>query len=407
MAIGATGLKAQYAPGLSRMETTKPWSISASLRGFYDDNYFAQPKGAKDESFGFEVRPRLAFNLPREQTFIGGAYTYGLKYYEARDDDPIDQSHEVDLRIEHRFSERLKLNLNENFVYAQEPEVVEGGGGGTITTFRTDADVMRNRASAEATMRATENLGVSFGYENGWYDYQDDDDPGSRSALLDRLEHLVRLDARWQARPDLVGIVGYQFGLVNYTADQLLSLTGPLRSGDRDTRSHFGYVGGEYTVSEELSLAGRVGVEYIEYTELDDTELSPYADVSGTYRYVPGSYVQLGVRHRHNPTDLAGAGTPGGVTKDQETTTVYGSIHHRITARIAANLVGQYQRSVFNGGALDGDLDNFFLAGVNLQYEINQNWSAEAGYNYDRLDSDAAFRSFSRNRIYAGVRLQY
>lgn len=414
MAIGATGLKAQYAPGLSRMETTKPWSISASLRGFYDDNYFAQPKGAEDQSFGFEVRPRVAFNLPREQTFIGGAYTYGLKYYEARDDDPIDQTHEVDLRVEHRFSERLKLNLNENFVYAQEPEVVEGGGGGTITTFRTDADVMRNRASAEATMRATENLGVSFGYENGWYDYQDDNDPGSRSALLDRLEHLVRLDTRWQARPDLVGIVGYQFGLVNYTADELLTDFGTnavpanaLRSGDRDTRSHFGYVGAEYTLSEELSFAGRLGVEYIEYTELDDTELSPYADVSGTYRYVPGSYVQLGVRHRHNPTDLAGDGTTGGVTRDQETTTIYGSIHHRITARIAANLVGQYQRSVFNGGALDGDLDNFFLAGVNLQYEINQNWSAEAGYNYDRLDSDAVFRSFSRNRIYAGVRLQY
>ncbi|HKQ36586.1 MAG TPA: outer membrane beta-barrel protein [Verrucomicrobiae bacterium] len=411
VAIGATGLKAQYAPGLSRTESSKPWSISASLRGFYDDNYFAQPKDLKDDSFGFEVRPRVAFNLPREQTFIGGAYTYSMKYYDAREDDPIDHSHEVDLRIEHRFSERLKVNLNDNFVYAQEPEVVEGSGT-TLTTFRTDADVMRNRASAEVTARATESLGVSFGYENGWYDYQDDNDPGSRSALLDRLEHLIRLDARWQANPDLVGIVGYQFNLINYTADEFLVaptllVPNPLKSGDRDTRSHFGYVGGEYTLSEELSFAGRVGVEYIEYTELDDTELSPYADVNGTYRYVPGSYVQVGVRHRHNPTDLAGTGTAGSVTKDQETTTLYGSVHHRITARIAANLVGQYQRSVFNGGLLDGDIDNFFLAGVNLQYEINQNWSAEAGYNYDRLDSDAGGRSFSRNRIYAGVRLQY
>src|SRR6185503_8242958 len=110
---------------------------------------------------------------------------------------------------------------------------------------------------------------------------------------------------------------------------------------------------------------------------------------------------------RHNPTDLAGSGTASGVTLDQDTTTVYGAVHHRITARIAANVVGQYQRSVFNGGTLDGELDNFFLAGLNLQYEISQNWSAEAGYNYDRLDSDVGGRSFSRNRIYAGVRLQY
>lgn len=407
VAIGATGLKAQYAPGLTRMETSKPWSVSASLRAFYDDNYFAQPNEFADESFGFEVRPRVAFNLPREQTYFGGSYTYGLKYYEAREDDSIDQSHEVDLKVDHRFSERLKLNLKDNFVYAQEPEVVEGSTS-TLTTFRTDADVFRNRASADLRAQATETFGVGVGYENGWYDYQDDDDPGSRSALLDRLEHTFRLDGLWQARPDLVGIVGYQLGLINYTADEALSTAvGALNSDDRDTTSHFGYVGAEYTFSEELSFAGRVGVEYIEYTELDEDDVSPFADVSSTYRYVPGSYVQFGVRHSHNPTDVVGLGTASDVTLDQETTTVYGSVHHRITARIAANLMAQYQRSVFNGGSSDGDIDNFLLAGLNLQYEITQNWSAEAGYNYDRLDSDEIGRSFSRNRIYAGVRLQY
>jgi hypothetical protein len=409
VAISVTGLKAQYAPGLSRTESSKPWSISASLRGFYDDNYFAQPKDLAAESFGFEVRPRIAVNVPREQTYFGAAYTYSMKYYEAREDDPIDNAHEVDLKIDHRFNERFKVNLNDNFVYAQEPEVVEGSGG-TITTFRTDGDVLRNRASADLVAQFTESLGLGFGYENGWYDYLDEG-PGSRSALLDRLEHLVRLDTRWQARPDLVGLIGYQFNLINYTADEFLvnppPAVGALTSGARDTTSHFGYVGAEYTLSEELSFAGRLGVEYVEYTELDETDLSPYADVNGTYRYVPGSYVQLGVRQRHNPTDLAGSGTASGVTLDQDTTTVYGAVHHRITARIAANVVGQYQRSVFNGGTLDGELDNFFLAGLNLQYEISQNWSAEAGYNYDRLDSDVGGRSFSRNRIYAGVRLQY
>jgi hypothetical protein len=298
------------------------------------------------------------------------------------------------------------VNLNNSFVYAQEPEVIEGSGA-AISTFRTDADVFRNRASADLMAELTETFGLGVGYENGWYDYQDDDFAGSRSALLDRLEHTFRLDGRWNARPDLVGIAGYQLGLVNYTADQLLSPFGTLRSDDRDTTSHFGYLGAEYTVSEELSLAGRGGIEFIEYTELDEDEVSPYVDVSGTYRYVPGSYLQLGARHRHNPTDVAGDGTDDGVTLDQETSTVYGSIHHRITAKIAANLVGQYQRSTFNGGDVDGDVDNFLLGGFNLQYDINQNWTAEAGYNYDRLDSDMGGRSFSRNRIYAGVRLQY
>ncbi|HZO83789.1 MAG TPA: outer membrane beta-barrel protein, partial [Verrucomicrobiae bacterium] len=187
---------------------------------------------------------------------------------------------------------------------------------------------------------------------------------------------------------------------------QLLVPTGTLTSGDRDSMSHFGYLGAEYTITEELSVAGRGGIEFIEYTELDEDDVSPFVDVSATYRYIPGSYVQLGVRNAHNPTDVAGDGTVSGVTLDQETTTVYGSVHHRITARISANLSGQYQRSAFNGGAADGQIENFFLAGVNLQYDITQNWVAEAGYNYDRLDSDEG-RSFTRNRLYAGVRLQY
>src|SRR5688572_26884659 len=133
VALSATGLKAQNTAGLSRMETTKPWSISAALRGFYDDNYFSQTKGFEEDSFGFELRPRVAVNLlPSDQTYIGGAYTYSMKWYEAREDDSIDQSHEVDLKLDHRFSERLKVALTENFVYAQEPEVIEGSGA-TIT----------------------------------------------------------------------------------------------------------------------------------------------------------------------------------------------------------------------------------------------------------------------------------
>ena len=408
VAISATGLNAQNTAGLTRMETTKPWSVSAALRGFYDDNYFAQTKGFEDESFGFEVRPRVAVNLlPSEQTYIGGAYTYALKWYEAREDDSIDQSHEVDLKLDHRFSERLRIGFTDNFVYAQEPEVIEGGGSRPITTFRTDSDVMRNRASVDLRAQMTETLGLGTGYENSWYDYQDEDGAvGTRSTLLDRFEHLFHLDGRWQARPELVGIVGYQFGMFDYTGDGRLSF-GPLTSEDRNSVSHYGYVGGEYTVSEELSASARAGIQYTEYTELDEDDISPYVDISGQYRYVPGSYVQLGVRHARNATDIAGLGTVDNVTLDQETTTVYSSLYHRLTARIAASLLAQYQRSIYNGGSLDGELDNFFLAGVNLQYSINQNWSADVGYNYDRLDSDLLARSFSRNRIYAGVRLQY
>ncbi len=412
MALGAMSLKAQYAPGLTRMETSKPWSVSASLRGFYDDNYLALPSHLPPgtiedfdrESFGFEVKPRVALNYSREMTYVGASYTYGLKWYEARDDEPIDQSHEVDLTLDHRFSDRLRASLSDSFVYAQEPEIAEGGVGAAQVTARTGADVIRNRASIEGTFQLTEMFGLGLGYQNGWYDYLDDELDngaelvGSRSDLLDRLEHLFRLDTRWQARPDLVGIVGYQFGMTDYTADEAIG--GGFFSDARNNNSHYFYVGADYSVSEQLNVQGRVGARYTDYTEVDETDTSPYAEITGTYSYLPGSSLTLGFRHDKNPTDVAQA-------LDQESSIAWITVSHRITPRITANGVGQYQYSSFEGGADNDAAENVFLAGVNLQYHITPNWSAETGYNFDRLDSDLSFRSYSRNRIYLGVRAAY
>jgi len=45
--------------------------------------------------------------------------------------------------------------------------------------------------------------------------------------------------------------------------------------------------------------------------------------------------------------------------------------------------------------------------GLNLEYRFNPHLSAEAGYNYDRLDSDLQTRGFDRNRVYIGVKASY
>ena len=42
-ALGVVGLHAAAGDGLTRTETSKPWSLKANLRGFYDDNVFTTP----------------------------------------------------------------------------------------------------------------------------------------------------------------------------------------------------------------------------------------------------------------------------------------------------------------------------------------------------------------------------
>src|SRR5664279_3434829 len=76
-AAGTASLQA-YAQELNSMQTTKIWSVSSTLRGFYDDNYTTSANGNKQGSAGFEVSPSVQLNVPLQQTEIGIKYTYGL-----------------------------------------------------------------------------------------------------------------------------------------------------------------------------------------------------------------------------------------------------------------------------------------------------------------------------------------
>lgn len=414
VAVSAVGLQAA-APGLSPMEASKPWSISATLRGFYDDNYTAVHKSAEDDSFGVEIRPAVGLNFPFEQSFVGVGYIYSLRWYEGREDNETDQSHEVTLRADHRFSERFSVDFDDSFIYSQEPTVVDDTGA--VTTFqRTDADAFRNRAAIHFDAQLTELVGLGLGYQNNWYDY-DQEGPGSRSALLDRFEHDFNIEGRWHARENLFASLGYGLGIVSFTDDDVIAaIPDPLDpnilvpvafSEDRDSISHRVYVGAEQAVSSQFRISAKVGGEYTDFTELGEDSLTPWAEIAGTYNYLPGSYLQFGFRHDRNQTDRATPDPDGDIVTDQESSSLFASLTHRITPRLDGSLIGRVQRSEFNNGAFDGDLDYFVMLGANLEYRFTPNWSTEVGYNYDRLDSDLPFRSFTRNRIYAGVRATY
>jgi uncharacterized protein (PEP-CTERM system associated) len=205
----------------------------------------------------------------------------------------------------------------------------------------------------------------------------------------------------------LTGIVGYQFGTISYTGDEPISVFTLDEADIRDSTSHYFYVGAEHQVSRQFLGRLKVGAQYTDYDNVSESDWSPYVEASGTYTSLPGSFVQFGLKHTRNATDVVGTGVADDVTLDQESTILYGSVTHRITPQLTGNLIGHLQHASFNGGTVDGDVDNFYGLGANLQYRINQYWSTEAGYNYDRLDSDQPLRSFSRNRVYLGVRATF
>ena len=128
-AAGTASLQAAYAPDLGPLSSTKVWNLSATLRGFYDDNYdtandYYNPRG----SYGFELSPQLMLAVPLQQTELGLRNTYSMTYYQEREElgqSAVDQSDQLDLWVDHAFSERWQGKVMDTFIVAQEPRVAE------------------------------------------------------------------------------------------------------------------------------------------------------------------------------------------------------------------------------------------------------------------------------------------
>jgi len=414
VALGTAGLHAAYAPGLSSTETTKPWSISATLRGFYDDNYTTAPHGSQQYSWGYSVSPRVGLNITRDQTYLGLSYTYGMMYYAERPDNKYDQSHIFNGVLSHAFSERYSVDVSDTFVVSQEPDVVDPT---LANPYRSDQDNIANRAAINFNAQLTTVLSLLLGYGNTFVDYDqnrgDVEPPGSTaslSALLDRIEQLAKIELHWQMRPTTMGILGYQFGQVYHTSDELL-LPNTANADIRDSRSHYAYVGAQQVFRPDLIGTVRVGGQFTDYYNDPENQdqVTPYLESNLAYNYAKGSYFRFGARHTLNQTDVDAFknNNNNNVTKDQESSTLFAELSHLITPNLTGSLSGQYQNSVFNGGQYDGDADDFYLFGLNLTYRFNQFLSAETGWNYDRLSSDIDDRSYSRNRVYVGITATY
>ena len=299
--MGAATMQAQYAPNLTPQEMAKPWSISASLRGFYDDNYLTQPStfptgnppgtgpayGHPLSSYGIEVSPSAAFNHSTEDTLISLSYLYDLKYY--FEHDYTEQAHQANLRFEHRFSDKYKLSVADSFVVAQEPTLIDPAI--VSTPLLATGNNIHNTGTVGFDADLSKDFSLHLGYENNLYAYRQvgGDETGfdpvtgaiisapysyaSRAAALDRIEQLGSLDLRWKVVPDTTALVGYQYGHTDYTSPEAIIYSSPgvaaYNANIRNADEHFGYFGVDHSFTPDFSGSIRGGAEYLDYYNID------------------------------------------------------------------------------------------------------------------------------------------
>jgi len=424
VALSAAGLQAAYAPGISAQDSAKSWDLHGGLQGFYDSNPNTSPSATRQESWGIGVDVGVGYNLPLDQTFFGVDFTYGLKWYDARDTGNTDQSAIFNLKLDHAFSERYDVSVKDSFVYSNEPTVLDAGGA-ISAPLRTDSDAYRNQANVDFGMQFTPKWGMNVGLENTFYHYmQGAGDVSnsvlnpSRSQLLDRSASLVPIDLRYTVNPKFVGLFGYQYGRTDYLSDDVYLTPYSVVSASpdwRNSQANFLYLGGEYSITSQLNAALKAGAQYTKYDNLDDlvgasglddSQTTPYVDLSLSYLYNPGSFVTGGYTYGLTATDVQ--------VLDNKSSVFYVALTHRITARVDVNLLYQFQYSTYNGngnmpnpGSNLGSYESFNMFGIDFSYKINEYLSAQVGYKYDDLGSDTPGRSYNRNIGFMGLRANY
>jgi hypothetical protein len=356
------------------------------------------------------------------------AYLFSLKYYT---DTPVgssahdDESHTFNLALTHTFNERFSGRVSDSFDIGQEPDLLRAGN--TFSTFqRFSGNNIRNYGTISVDAQMTPKFGFSVGYDNTLYDYQASGATitpvgvvASPAGTLNRIENGVHVEGLVTVQPETKALFGYRFTGINYTGDELiggnvnpvtLAVSNPIMSDTRNSYTHTLYVGGIHNFRPDLTGSLRVGASYTDYYNDPSSSASytPYVDLSVKWTYAEDSYVEGGFTYNRNASDQINFGvTNNRFTLDEQSGTVFASVTHRLTPKIYGSLTGQYQNSIFNGGGtIDGEAENYYLFGLNLEYRFNPHISAHIGYNYDNLQSQIG-RSFDRNRVYFGFTASY
>lgn len=445
VALGASTVTTFAAADDSTMVNGKPWSVSATLRGFYDDNINSVPDGSpdKEHSWGFSVEPGIAVNFPMETTQIKASYQFtGIWYdkepganFPAVSTGHWDEVHQFNGELDHQFSDRYQVSVLDSFVVGQEPDVLAAT---TVITSpqRLSGDNYRNFGTIHFTAVLTPLISLDAGYANQYWSYDDHGAsvfggppyvvgrvvgggtaflPGASTAgLLDRIENTPSLEVRFHALPQTYFSLGFIYDDIDYNAGEPIAvdpILGKVVSSDyRNSRSYIGYAGVNHNFNSQLTATAQVGAQsYDAYNDpAVSSDVTPWANASITYTYQPQSTATVGFTYMRSASDLAGAiVTTNGVanlTTDATYATLFLTVHHAITPDLVASVTGTYQHAEYNNGPFNSDTEDLYLIGLDLSYKFNPFLSVDAGYNFNDLDSPSSIgRGYTRNIAYVGV----
>ncbi|HTI68897.1 MAG TPA: hypothetical protein VMF06_02960 [Candidatus Limnocylindria bacterium] len=395
-----------------------PWKLSATVDAFYDNNAYGRSgiiigtngfsQTARKGSFGFEFSPGFSVSTPigDGSTTVGVSYRYNLRYYDERESH-VSHQHFATANLKHKFNDTVNLALSDEFSYSQDPGQNAPGGA----AYRTTGDNLYNVANLGVGIQVAPLWVVDVTYQNTLVHFQD----VNLRDVLDRMEHLPGIDARYRWSETASVLLAYQYRIVRYDGVTAFGKAHAQYS-DLSEQKVFAGIDNDWLPTFRTSLRAGIGaLSYENHDNIVDRDgILPYVDANATWDYLTDSSVTIGVRRDWAASDVAVGGTDP--SRGKQLTTVFLSNTYSFTPDAKLIAGGGYQwGELIGGGSLNGKNEDYAYINVEFRYRFTPNITGFAAYNFDVLTSSkevnatpAYFgRDFDRSVVKVGAIFTY
>lgn len=377
-----SGPALQGGPSGTGVFSRTPVQIYLTLSGGYDDNVNTASNKQSSAFTSGDVILDYTFGDPRLQMVLnagaGGTYYYS---------NLSNQNYDIDLKcalaITYKASPRLTLGGTVLVDYLTEPSFQYTGG---LNSRSGNYLYSSDKIFLEYAWSRRFSTKTSYTFEA--YNY----DKASVGEFSNRVSNVFGNEFRLQLVPTTSVIAEYRYEIVSYE-NWLL-----------DSTTHYALGGIDHTFNPRLNATLRGGAEFRSYNN-DGDRSGPYFE--GTVNYALGRRTSLSWINRYGIEEPDVPGAQSRTTLRTGVQTKF-NMTSRTSAAIEMYYVHDDYHSLTSGPITTAAFsEDTFDAGLTLRYSITGLFGAQLGYHYTDVGSDAAFREYSRNRVFAGVNVTF
>jgi len=381
----------------------KFYTLSASLREIYDDNVNTSSNGSKKASLETELSPSILVDFPTQDSDFSARYTFDITYYTVGPNNgggngnggsngpSLQYTHEFVAQYRHAFSDRLNLNLAEQFRKFTEPSILQSTG----TNYQSGPYVS-NTLNGTVTAQWTPLFGTTTTYANTIVRY----DQAAVALNQNSIENTSSQNFSFAILPKIN--VGFGGIWDDITYDTAL----------RGYTTYTGFIGGVWETLPSLSVSGRGGGTYIEPVQ-GQASIAPYAALSISWTLGARSMLSFDYAHEVTPTDQVGG---NGQTSDRFSA----NFRYDITASLSSHLQGVLTDAVIShslttSGTSSNNSQYDYALDTGLTYHFNRYLDFDCGIilsgvsseNNSSGNSGNSGNDYTRDEAYLGVRGTY